>query len=106
MFIFSYKILFSWGDVFVFVIYIYVGLYMQDIFGLQQLGSYYIWDFGVVVNIQQNWQLCLQGINMINELGLIESNLCIFGVVSGINGVILVCLLEGCEVNVQVKYLF
>ncbi|MGN6228444.1 MAG: TonB-dependent receptor [Dyella sp.] len=106
MFTPSYKIPFSWGDVLAFVTYTHVGPHTQDISGLQQLGSYHTWDFGVVANIEQNWQLRLQGTNMTNELGLTESNSRIFGAASGTNGVILARPLEGREVNVQVKYLF
>lgn len=106
MFTPSYKIPFSWGDVLAFVTYTHVGPHTQDISGLQQLGSYHTWDFGVVANIEQNWQLRLQGTNMTNELGLTESNSRIFGAASGTNGVILARPLEGREVNFQVKYLF
>jgi outer membrane receptor protein involved in Fe transport len=106
MFTPSYKIPFSWGDILAFVTFTHVGAHTQDISGLQQLGSYKTWDFGVVANIQQNWQLRLQGTNVTNELGLTESNSRIFGSAAGTTGVILARPLEGREVNLQVKYLF
>lgn len=73
---------------------------------LQQLGTYNTWDFGVIANVQQHWQLRLQGTNITNELGLTESNSRIFGSAVGSNGVILARPLQGREVNFQVKYLF
>ncbi len=105
MFTPSYRIPFAWGDVTAFVTYTHVGAHTQDQSGLQQLGTYHTYDFGVIANIQQSWQLRLQGTNITNELGLTESNSRIFGTaVSG--GVILARPLEGREVNFQVKYLF
>ena len=101
----SYRIPFAWGDVTAFVTYTHVGPHTQDQSGLQQLGTYHTYDFGVIANIEKNWQLRLQGTNITNELGLTESNSRIFGTaVSG--GVILARPLEGREVNFQVKYLF
>ena len=101
----SYRIPFAWGDVTAFVTYTHVGPHTQDQSGLQQLGTYNTWDFGVIANVQKNWQLRLQGTNITNELGLTESNSRIFGTaVSG--GVILARPLEGREINFQVKYLF
>jgi Outer membrane receptor proteins, mostly Fe transport len=105
MFTPSYRIPFAWGDVTAFVTYTHVGPHTQDQSGLQQLGTYHTYDFGVIANIEKNWQLRLQGTNITNELGLTESNSRIFGTgVSG--GVILARPLEGREVNFQVKYLF
>ncbi|MES2312666.1 MAG: TonB-dependent receptor [Pseudomonadota bacterium] len=105
MFTPSYRIPFAWGDVTAFVTYTHVGPHTQDQSGLQQLGTYPTFDFGVIANIEKNWQLRLQGTNITNELGLTESNSRIFGTgVSG--GVILARPLEGREVNFQVKYLF
>ncbi|MFC5743899.1 TonB-dependent receptor [Dyella tabacisoli] len=106
MFTPSYKIPFSWGDVTAFVTYTHVGSHTQDQSGLQQLGTYHTWDFGVVANVEQNWELRLQGTNITNELGLTESNSRIFGSASGSDGVILARPLEGREVNFQVKYKF
>ncbi|MGB3461674.1 MAG: TonB-dependent receptor [Rhodanobacter lindaniclasticus] len=105
MFTPSYRIPFASGDITAFVTYTRVGPHTQDQSGLQQLGSYHTLDFGVIANIEQNWQLRLQGTNITNELGLTESNSRIFGTaVSG--GVILARPLEGREVNMTVKYLF
>ncbi|MFC5581950.1 TonB-dependent receptor [Rhodanobacter terrae] len=105
MFTPSYRIPFAWGDVTAFVTYTHVGPHTQDQSGLQQLGTYHTYDFGVIANIEKNWQLRLQGTNITNELGLTESNSRIFGTaVAG--GVILARPLEGREVNFQVKYLF
>jgi outer membrane receptor protein involved in Fe transport len=106
MFTPSYRLPFSWGDVTAFVTYTHVGSHTQDQSGLQQLGTYDTWDFGVIANVEQNWQLRLQGTNITNELGLTESNSRIFGTASGTGGVILARPLEGREVNFQVKYLF
>lgn len=102
----SYRLPFSWGDIMAFVTYTHVGSHTQDQSGLQQLGTYSTWDFGVVADVLQNWELRLQGTNMTNELGLTESNSRIFGSASGTNGVILARPLEGREVNFQVKYKF
>ena len=106
MFTPSYDIPFGWGDLLAFVTFTHVGDHTQDISGLQQLGSYHTWDFGIVANIRQSWQVRLQGTNMTNELGLTESNSRIFGSAAGTTGVILARPLEGREVNLQVKYLF
>lgn len=106
MFTPSYRLPFSWGDVMAFVTYTYVGPHTQDLSGLQQLGTYYTLDFGVVANVQQNWELRLQGTNMTNQLGISESNSRIFGSAAGSGGVILARPLEGREVNFQVKYKF
>ena len=102
----SYRIPFSWGDVTTFVTYSHVGPHTQDQSALQQLGTYSTWDFGVIANVQKNWQLRLQGTNITNELGLTESNSRIFGSAAGAGGVILARPLEGREVNFQVKYIF
>ncbi|PWK88600.1 TonB-dependent receptor [Fulvimonas soli] len=102
----SYKFPFSWGDILAFVTYTHVGPHTQDQSGLQQLGTYNTWDFGVVADVLDSWELRLQGTNMTNELGLTESNSRIFGTAAGTNGVILARPLEGREVNFQVKYKF
>lgn len=106
MFTPSYRMPFAWGDVTAFVTYTHVGSHTQDQSGLQQLGTYSTWDFGVIANIQQHWQVRLQGTNVTNELGLTESNSRIFGTASDAGGVILARPLEGREVNLQVRYLF
>ncbi len=102
----SYRLPFAWGDVTTFVTYTYVGPRTQDQSGLQELGSYHTWDFGIVANVKKSWQIRLQGTNMTNELGLTESNSRIFGSAAGTDGVILARPIEGREVNMTVKYLF
>ena len=106
MFTPSYRIPMAWGDVMAWVTYTYVGPHTQDQSGLQQLGTYNTWDFGVVADIGQNWELRLQGTNLTNALGLTESNSRIFGSAAGSGGVILARPLQGREVNFQVKYRF
>ncbi|WP_199098851.1 TonB-dependent receptor [Dyella sp. ASV21] len=106
MFTPSYTMPFSWGDVMAFVTYTHVGPHTQDQTGLQQLGTYYTLDFGIVADIQKTWELRLQGTNITNQLGLTESNSRIFGSAAGAGGVILARPLEGREVNFQVKYKF
>jgi len=102
----SYKMLFPWGDVTSFVTFTHVGPHTQDQSGLQQLGSYHTWDFGIIADIEKNWEVRVQGTNITNQLGLTESNSRIFGSASGAGGVILARPLEGREVNVQVRYKF
>lgn len=104
MFTPSYAFGFDWGDITPYVTYTYVGDRTQDQSGLQQLGSYRTWDFGVVSNIGDHWEFAVRGTNMTNELGLTESNSRIFGAASTAGGVLLARPLEGREVNVQVKY--
>ncbi|MDE1898223.1 MAG: TonB-dependent receptor [Xanthomonadaceae bacterium] len=106
MFTPSYHIPTAWGDVMAWVTYTYVGPHTQDQSGLQQLGTYSTWDFGVVADIGRNWELRLQGTNLTNALGLTESNSRIFGAAAGSGGVILARPLQGREVNFQVKYKF
>lgn len=101
----SYRLPFSWGDITAFVTYTHVGPHTQDQSALQQLGSYNTWDFGIVANVEQNWEFRLQGTNVTNELGLTESNSRIFGAAAA-GGVILARPLEGREVNFQAKYKF
>jgi hypothetical protein len=102
----SYHFPMPWGDITAQVSYTRVGPHTQDISGLQQLGTYHTFDFAIVANIQEHWQVRLQGTNITNELGLTESNSRIFGTAAGSNGVILARPLEGREINAQVKYLF
>ncbi len=66
-----------------YVTYTHVGDHTQDQSGLQQLGSYYTWDFGVTANVGDNWQFALRGTNVSDELGLTESNSRIFGAAAG-----------------------
>jgi outer membrane receptor protein involved in Fe transport len=102
----SYTQPMSWGDINVFVTYSHVGNHTQDQSGLQQLGTYDTFDFGIGANIGDNWQFSVQGTNVTNELGLTESNSRIFGPAAGAGGVILARPLEGREINGQVKYKF
>ncbi len=80
MFTPSYRFVFGWGDIMPYVTYTHVGDHTQDQSGLQELGSYQTWDFGVTSNVGENWQFNLRGTNVTNELGLTESNSRIFGV--------------------------
>jgi hypothetical protein len=102
----SYRFPFGWGDVEAHVTYTHVGDRTQDQSGLQQLGSYYTWDFGVTANVGENWQFSVRGTNISDELGLTESNSRIFGTAAGTGGVLLARPLEGSEVNFQAKYLW
>lgn len=102
----SYR--FGWGgaEMEAFVTYTHVGDHTQDQTALQQLGSYYTWDFGVNADVGEHWQFALRGTNVTDELGLTESNSRIFGVAAGSGGVLLARPLEGSEINFQAKYRF
>jgi outer membrane cobalamin receptor len=102
----SYTQPFDWGDIVAHVTYTHIGDHTQDPSGLQELGSYYTWDFGVTAHIADTWQVAVRGTNVTDELGLTESNSRIFGVAAGSGGVLLARPLEGSEINVQVKYLW
>jgi len=102
----SYRFPFVWGEVEAYVTYTHVGDRTQDQSGLQQLGSYYTWDFGVTTRVGENWQFALRGTNVTDELGLTESNSRIFGTAAGTSGVLLARPLEGSEINFQAKYLW
>lgn len=106
MFTPSYTFFFDWGDIMPYVTYTHVGDHTQDQSGLQQLGSYHTWDFGVTSNVGQHWQFNLRGTNMTNQLGLTESNSRIFGSALTADGVLLARPLEGREVNFQAKYMW
>ena len=79
----SYTLPLGFGDVTTYVTYTHVGDHTQDQSGLQQLGSYYTWDFGVTASVGENWQFAVRGTNVTDELGLTESNSRIFGVAAG-----------------------
>jgi hypothetical protein len=102
----SYR--FGWGDMDLeaFVTYTHVGDHTQDQSALQQLGSYYTWDFGINADLNDHWQVSLRGTNVTDELGLTESNSRIFGVAAGTGGVLLARPLEGSEINLQARYRF
>jgi outer membrane receptor protein involved in Fe transport len=100
----SYRMPLQWGDLEAYVTYTHVGDHTQDQSGLQQLGSYFTWDFGITANVGDNWQFALRGTNVTDELGLTESNSRIFGVAADSGGVLLARPLEGSEINMQAKY--
>jgi outer membrane receptor protein involved in Fe transport len=100
----SYLLPLPWGDIEAYVTYTHVGDHTQDQSGLQQLGSYDSWDFGITARVGENWQFALRGTNVTDELGLTESNSRIFGVAAGTGGVLLARPLEGSEINFQAKY--
>jgi len=102
----SYRFPMGWGDLEAFVTYTYVGDRTQDQSGLQQLGTYETWDFGLSANLDDHWQFTLRGTNLSDELGLTESNSRIFGAAAGTGGVLLARPIEGKEINFQAKYLF
>ncbi|HEX6396353.1 MAG TPA: TonB-dependent receptor [Steroidobacteraceae bacterium] len=102
----SYRFTAPWGTVEPFVTFTHVGDRTQDQSGLQQLGSYETWDFGINADVGDNWQFSLRGTNVTNELGLTESNSRIFGTASGTGGVLLARPIEGSEINFQAKYLW
>jgi outer membrane receptor for Fe3+-dicitrate len=100
----SYTFLTPWGDLEAYVTYTHVGDHTQDQSGLQQLGTYETWDFGIALSIGDNWLFSLRGTNVTDELGLTEANSRIFGTAAGTGGVILARPLEGSEINFQAKY--
>jgi hypothetical protein len=100
----SYKFDSPWGGINAYATYTHVGDHTQDQSGLQQLGSYFTWDFGVTADVGDSWQLSLRGTNVTDELGLTESNSRIFGVAAGTGGVLLARPLEGREISLQAKY--
>jgi len=102
----SYRLPLGWGELEAFVTYTYVGDHTQDQSGLQQLGTYNTWDFGITASVGDNWQFVLRGTNVSDELGLTESNSRIFGVAADQGGVLLARPLEGSEINFQAKYLW
>jgi len=100
----SYTFALPWGDLEAFVSYTHVGDHTQDQSGLQQLGTYETWDFGISAAFGENWLFTLRGTNVTDEIGLTESNSRIFGTASGTDGVLLARPLEGSEINLQAKY--
>jgi hypothetical protein len=100
----SYRFPLAWGELEAFVTYTHVGDHTQDQSGLQQLGSYFTWDFGVTADVGDHWQLALRGTNVSDELGLTESNSRIFGAAADTGGVLLARPIEGSEINFQAKY--
>jgi outer membrane cobalamin receptor len=102
----SYRVPLSWGDIEAYVTYTDVGDRTEDQSGLQELGSYYTWDFGVSASVGENWLFTVRGTNVTDELGLTEANARIFGVAVDEGGVLLARPLEGREINFQAKYLW
>ncbi len=102
----SYKIVMDWGDITPFVTYTHVGQRYEDQTGLQPLGAYQTWDFGIVANYGKNWQFRVQGTNLTNEIGLTEGNARVAGNASGPGGILLARSIEGREVNFQATYKF
>ena len=100
----SYTFVLPWGDVEAYVSYTHVGDHTQDQSGLQQLGTYETWDFGIAASVGENWLFSLRGTNVTDELGLTEANSRIFGTAAGTGGVILARPLEGSEISFQAKY--
>jgi hypothetical protein len=100
----SYTLILPWGDLEAYVSYTHVGDHTQDQAGLQELGSYETWDFGLAASVGDNWLFTLRGTNVTDELGLTEANSRIFGVAAGAGGVILARPIEGSEINFQAKY--
>ena len=91
----SYRLPLGCGEIEAYVTYTHVGDHTQDQSGLQQLGTYETWDFGITANVGENWQFALRGTNVTDELGLTESNSRIFGVAADTGGVLLARPLEG-----------
>jgi outer membrane receptor protein involved in Fe transport len=100
----SYALPLSWGEIEAFVSYTHVGDHTQDQSGLQQLGTYETWDFGIAASVGENWLFTLRGTNVTDELGLTEANSRIFGTAADTGGVLLARPLEGSEINFQAKY--
>ncbi len=100
----SYTLPLPWGDIQAYVTYSHIGDHTQDQSGLQQLGSYETWDFGIAASVGENWLFSLRGSNVTDELGLTEANSRIFGTAAGTGGVILARPIEGSEINFQAKY--
>jgi len=102
----SYRMPFGDNEINAYVTYTYVGDHTQDQSGLQQLGTYELWDFGITASMGDNWQFSVRGTNLSNELGLTESNSRIFGPAADTGGVLLARPVEGREINFQAKYLW
>jgi outer membrane receptor protein involved in Fe transport len=102
----SYKFVGDGFDIMPFVTYTHNGQRYEDQTGLQGLGAYSTWDFGIVANYGQNWQFRVQGTNLNNDIGLTEGNARVNGAAASPSGVLLARSIEGREVNFQVKYKF
>lgn len=102
----SYSLPTSWGNVTGFLTYEYAGQRYEDQTGLQPLGTLHTLGAGVVANVGPNWQFRLQGTNLTNAIGLTEGNARFTGRNTGIGGVIMARPLAGREVSFQAKYRF
>ena len=100
----SYRWRLPFGEIDPYVTFTHVGDRTQDQSGLQQLGSYETWDFGISASVHENWQFALRGTNVSNELGLTESNSRIFGAAADTGGVLLARPVEGREISFQAMY--
>lgn len=106
MFTPSYTLPTSWGSLTGFLTYTHVGPRFQDQSGLQPLGTYNTLDGGIVAEVGPDWEFRLQGTNLTNEVGLTEGNGRVFGVNTGVNGVLMGRPLFGREVYFQARYRF
>jgi hypothetical protein len=102
----SYNFVFDWGNILPFVTYTHVGQRYEDQTGLAPLGTYSMWDFGIVSNYGPHWQFRVQGTNLSNEIGLTEGNARVAGNPTGPGGILLARSIEGREINFQVRYNF
>ena len=102
----SYRLPIGGGELEAFVTYTHIGDRTQDQSGLQQLGTYDTWDFGITARFGDSWQFSVKGTNVSDEIGITESNSRIFGVAAGAGGVLLARPLEGRELNFQALYRF
>jgi outer membrane cobalamin receptor len=100
----SYTVPWSGGDVTGWLTYEYVGQRYEDQFGLQPLGTYYMLDAGITVDVSNNWQLRVAGTNLTNQIGLTEGNARTAGKAAGIGNVIMARPIEGREYNFSVYY--
>ncbi len=102
----SYVLPTSWGSITGFLTYEYAGQRYEDQSGLQPLGTFKTLGAGIVADYGPNWQFRVQGTNLTNSDSLTEGNSRVFGVNTGIGGVVIARPLFGREVYVQAKYRF
>ncbi|TAN04085.1 MAG: TonB-dependent receptor [Rhodanobacteraceae bacterium] len=102
----SYVLPTSWGNITGFITYEYAGQRYEDQTGLQPLGTFHTLGAGVVADYGPNWQFRLQGTNLTNSISLTEGNARFTGKNTGIGGVIMARPLTGREVFFQAKYRF
>ncbi|MGH8112430.1 MAG: TonB-dependent receptor [Rhodanobacteraceae bacterium] len=102
----SYTLPTGWGSVMGFLTYEYAGQRYEDQSGLQPIGTFYTLGAGVVANVGADWQFRVQGTNLTNSDSLTEGNSRLFGVESGLGGVLMARPIFGREVWLQAKYRF